>query len=76
MEELKLGEKLTELKTEHCITRKDLSKEVDIDVLTIKAIEHSNTGNLPKIKTLFNFFGFKVYILLEKKGKKKIKIEI
>jgi len=76
MKQLKLGEQLTKVKKEQCVTRKDLSEAVDIDVLTIKAIEHSNTGNLPKIKKLFNFFGFKVFIVLEKKGRKKIKIEI
>jgi hypothetical protein len=57
---MKVGNKIKQLKKEHKVTRKEISK-------TIKAIEESNNGNLSRIKKIFLFFGFDTEIVLKKK---------
>ena len=50
---MKVGNKIKQLKKEHKVTRKEIAKATKIDVLTIKAIEESNNGNLSRIKKIF-----------------------
>jgi len=64
---MKVGNKITQLKKEHKVTRKEISTATKIDVLTIKSIEESNNGNLSRIKKIFLFFGYDVEIVLKKK---------
>lgn len=64
---MKVGNKIKQLKKEHKVTRKEISKATKIDVLTIKSIEESNNGNLSRIKKIFLFFGYDAEIVLKKK---------
>lgn len=64
---MKVGNKIKQLKKEHNVTRKEIATATKIDVLTIKAIEESNNGNLSRIKKIFLFFGFDAEIVLKKK---------
>jgi len=64
---MKVGNKIKQLKKEHKVTRKEIATATKIDVLTIKAIEENNNGNLSRIKKIFLFFGFDAEIVLKKK---------
>jgi transcriptional regulator with XRE-family HTH domain len=64
---MKVGNKIKQLKTEHKVTRKEISNATKIDVLTIKSIEETGNGNLARIKKVFKFFGYDAEIVLKKK---------
>ena len=64
---MKVGNKIKQLKKEHKVTRKEIATATKIDVLTIKAIEENNNGNLSRIKKIFLFFGYNAEIVLKKK---------
>ena len=64
---MKVGNKIKQLKKEHKVTRKEIATATKIDVLTIKAIEENNNGNLSRIKKIFLFFGYDAEIVMKKK---------